>query len=51
MKWELVEENKVMTKNVIYPFIGIEKNYDTFVDIYRKKKLNGTYKYKTIERH
>ena len=50
MRWELVEENKPMIKNIIYPILGLQSNYSVVVDIYRKKKWNGTYKYRTIER-
>lgn len=49
-KWELVEENveKILVISNMYSFRTSHKT--VYVDIYRKKKLNGIYKYKTVIR-
>lgn len=50
-KWELVEENKPMTE-VTDGFMlpnGCRER-EVHVDVYRKKKLNGIYKYKNVIR-
>jgi len=48
-KWALVEEKSERRKA---NWLGLHRLEDliTYVDIYRKKKLNGIYKYKTVER-
>jgi len=45
-KWELIEENvpKILEKH--WPFLNITKTYNVRIDLYRKKKWDGTYKYK-----
>lgn len=48
-KWELYQENKVMTESQFNPVWGIgiiERK--VIADVYRKKMKNGIYKYKTI---
>ena len=50
-KWELVEENKLMTE-VTYGLL-LPRGFNercVHVDVYRKKKLNGIYKYKNVIR-
>lgn len=50
-KWELVEENRVMIER---SFSIWDENYHerrVLVDVYRKKRFNGTYKYKYIKRY
>lgn len=51
MKWELFEEGKEMTK-VIHDYDSwyCDREEVVVVDVYRKKKWDGTYKYKIIER-
>ena len=46
--WELIEEDvpQIMEKN--YPFLGITNKFNVLVDIYRKKKRNGLFKYKKV---
>ena len=49
--WELVKENQRMFQEVTNPIIGkISEGY-VYIDVYRKKRRNGTYKYKNIKRH
>jgi len=50
-KWELVEENKSMVQ-VVYGYLFPEGREEApvHVDVYRKKKLNGMYKYKYVIR-
>jgi len=49
-KWELIKEEVTYKKDVYNFGWGTIQTYDVFVDIYRKKKWNGTYKYKKVER-
>lgn len=46
-KWELIEKEKRMVCERFNPFFGYS-SYLVYVDIYRKKKFNGTYKYKKV---
>lgn len=50
MKWELVEEGKRMISRSFNVFYGYGKPVPVLVDVYRKKKWNGVYKYKTVVR-
>ena len=47
-KWELIEEKSERRQS---NWLGFHQLDDiiTYVDVYRKKKLNGIYKYKTVE--
>ena len=49
-KWELVEEGKAMVRSDFYPVTGYERNTPVIVDVYRKRRRNGTYKYKNVTR-
>jgi hypothetical protein len=50
-KWELIEENKRMISYQYNPIIGWEgKKTPVTVDVYRKLKRNGIYKYKHVVR-
>jgi hypothetical protein len=49
-KWECVEENTRRRQVVSNPLLGVISDGDVYVDVYRKKKRNGTYKYKTKKR-
>ena len=49
-KWELVEEGKPMINEEFNPVTGYRRVHNVIVDVYRKKKLNGIYKYKSIIR-
>jgi len=51
MKWELVEEGKKMMSQSFNAFSGYSNPIPVFVDIYRKKRWNGIYKYKHIVRN
>ena len=48
--WELVEENKRMYQELNNPILGRVSEGYVFVDVYRKRKSNGTYKYKNVIR-
>lgn len=50
-KWELVEENKEMIEESFNPFWNANKIRRVRCDVYRKRKWNGTYKYKYIKRY
>ena len=49
-KWELVEEGKHMVNHEYNPCTGYSNTYPVIVDVYRKKRLNGMYKYKNVIR-
>jgi len=49
-KWELIEENAVRRKVVGNFLLGTISEGEVYVDIYKKKKWNGLYKYKIKER-
>ena len=49
-KWELVEENKPMILETTYHYTGNKRAQTVYVDVYRKLKFSGMYKYKTIIR-
>lgn len=50
-KWELVEEGKIMEKRMVAVAWGYESPLiRCVVDVYRKKRWNGIYKYKYVER-
>jgi hypothetical protein len=49
-KWELFEENKLLIEqstNILYGTTEFPGRYD----VYRKKKWNGMFKYKTVRRY
>lgn len=50
-QWELVEENKRMYQEVTNPIMGKVSEGYVFIDVYRKMRRNGTYKYKNVKRH
>lgn len=45
-KWELVNELKLMTRRYYNPLFGYTRAEKVLVNVYRKKGLNGMYKYK-----
>jgi len=49
-QWELVEEGKKMICQSFNAFFGYAKPILVLVDIYRKKKWDGIYKYKYVVR-
>ncbi len=49
-KWELVEENKSMIEKSFNFITEYSYSRSIIVDVYRKKKLNGTFKYKYVKR-
>lgn len=49
-KWELVEEAKPMVCRSFNVVFGYSAPYWVTVDVYRKKRLNGMYKYKSVIR-
>jgi len=49
-KWELVEENKRMVCETHNPIMGHISTGIVYIDVYRKKKMNGIYKYKQVVR-
>ena len=49
-KWELIEEDVHGRKQNIDSIFGIINNIPCRYDVYRKKRWNGIYKYKKIER-
>jgi hypothetical protein len=49
-KWELIEENVVRHKVVGNFLLGTISEGDVYVDIYKKRRWNGSYKYKVKER-
>lgn len=49
-KWELVEENKPMVCESFDTLFCIVEHHIVYVDVYRKKKWNGIYKYKNVRR-
>ena len=49
-RWELVQENTKRIKTVSNPILGVVSQGTVYVDIYRKLKRNGIYKFKNIER-
>lgn len=51
-KWELIQENKRMIETQFNPLWGMgTMEREVIADIYRKKKRDGTYKYKTVPKH
>ena len=48
-KWELVEQKKPMVV-VYYGLLYGSHARHVYVDVYRKKRLNGMYKYKNVIR-
>lgn len=49
-KWELFEEGKPMICESYHVLWDTTRTHRVIVDVYRKKKLNGMYKYKTVIR-
>lgn len=49
--WELVEENKLMIEESYHPLTTEFRSRKVHVDVYKKKKFNGTYKYKYVKRY
>ena len=49
-RWELVQENAKRIKIVSNPILGVVSEGVVYVDIYRRLRRNGTYKFKNIER-
>jgi hypothetical protein len=49
-KWELIEEDVPMIRTTYYSVNLILSKEKIRVDVYRKKKWNGIYKYKNVER-
>lgn len=50
MAWELVEEGKKMICQSFNAIYGYSDSYPVIVDVYRKKRWNGIYKYKYVVR-
>lgn len=52
-KWELFRTNVSMDETIYSPLMFGEEisKRKVIADIYRKKRRNGTYKYKTIPKH
>lgn len=49
-KWELIEEDVAGIRQVSNPILGVVSKTPARWDVFRKKKRNGTYKYKKVER-
>ena len=49
-KWELIEECIHGTKVTFNPILGYSREVSCVYDVFRKKKWNGLYKYKKVER-
>jgi hypothetical protein len=49
-KWELVSEGQRMLQHTVNPIMGLVSRGFVIVDVYRKKKMNGMYKYKNVVR-
>jgi len=49
-KWELVEEGKITYCTRYNDLLGKTGPIIVLVDVFRKKKLNGLYKYRTVGR-
>jgi len=47
-KWELIKENQERIMERYYPLTYITIIERVIVDIYRKKKFNGIWKYKYV---
>jgi hypothetical protein len=47
-QWELVEEDRPMIQTSFNPLTEMSFEKDVLVDVYRKKKRNGIYKYKNV---
>ena len=50
-KWELVERNKKMVEGSTCPYSLDFRKRTVMVDIYRRRKRNRLYKYKTIKHY
>ena len=49
-EWKLVEEKKTVARRRDNPLSGMIDEGTKEVDLFRKKKWNGLYKYKTVDR-
>ena len=49
-KWYLVREGVIGIKHEWNPFIGYENKQNVIYDVFRRKKRNGIYSYRKIER-
>ena len=49
-KWELVQENEPYVQVTFNPILGVITEGAVMCDVYRKKKRNGLYKYKQVQR-
>ena len=49
-KWELVQENAPYVQVTTNPILGVVSQGAVLCDVYRKKKRDGTYKYKKVKR-
>lgn len=49
-KWELIQEDVKRREVTTNPLWGVVSEGTVYVDVYRKLKRNGTYKFKTVKR-
>lgn len=49
IEWELVEEGIKGTKTVINPMLDFNSKHKVVYDLYKRKKKDGTWKYKQVE--
>lgn len=48
-KWELMQSGKTMFEDSFDIAWGVKTTRQVFCDVYRKKRFNGTYKYKYVK--